>query len=155
MSVWTIDAAKGLGNWTASRLKDFPVSCRGTVSLATGDVDGDGKDEIIAGEGVGVAKVTSQDAASRVMIFKTDGAQVGEFVPFANFAYSLNVAAADLNGDGIAEVIVGSGPDPRTAGKSTPSTVRIFNAAGSISNTMTPYANSHTGVDVTVGEMGL
>jgi hypothetical protein len=155
MSVWTIDTAKGAGNWTASLMNDFKFSCRGAVSLAAGDVDGDGNDEIIAGEGAGVAKASPQDPASRVMIFKTDGTQVGGFVPFADFAYNLNVASADLNGDGIAEVIVGSGPDPRTAGKSRSSTIGIFNAAGSISNTITPYANSHSGVDVTVGEMGL
>jgi sugar lactone lactonase YvrE len=155
MSVWTIDASKGTGSWTASLTNDFKFSSRGNASLSTGDVDGDGKDEIIAGEGAGVVKASSYNAASKVMIFKTDGTQVGGFVPFANFPYGLSVAAADLTGDGIAEVIVGSGVDQRPAGRSDWSKVRIFNASGKLSNTITPYANSQGGVNVTAGEMGL
>jgi hypothetical protein len=64
------------------------------------------------------------------------------------------VAAADLTGDGIAEIIVGSGGEQRKAGKRS-SKVRIYGASGELSKTITPYANSHSGVNVTVGEMGL
>ena len=153
ISLWTIDTSKGAGNWTALFVNDFKLTCRGNVSVSTGDVDGDGKDEIIAGEGAGV--VSPQNAASRVMIFKADGTQIGVFVPFANFPYDLSVAATDLTGDGIAEVIVGSGPALGWSGNSNSSKIGIFNASGKLSNTITPYANSQSGVNVTVGEMGL
>jgi hypothetical protein len=107
-------------------------------------------DEIIAGEAGGVASRLPV-AASRVMIFKADGTPAGGFVPFAAFSNSLSVAAADLTADGIAEVIVGSG----SAARRTSSKIGIFNAAGTLSNSITPYANSQGGVNVTVGEMGL
>jgi len=155
MGVWTINASKGVGNWTASSATEFKFSSRGDVSLSTGDIDGDGKDELIAGDGAGVVKASSQHSASRVMIFKTDGSPAGGFVPFANFPYGLSVAAADLTGDGIAEVLVGSGVDQRSARSGKASTVKIFTATGNLSNTLTPYANSQSGVTVTVGEMGL
>jgi len=156
MGIWTINASAGQGNWIASPAGDFSFSGRGSVSLATGDVDGDGMDEIIAGEGdAGVSKKASSAAASRVMIFKADGTQAGGFVPFANLSSGLSVAAADLTGDGIAEVIVGSGGEQRTATGSKSPKVRIFGASGKLSKTITPYANSQSGVNVTVGEMGL
>lgn len=156
MGIWTINASAGQGNWIASPAGDFTFSGRDGVSLATGDVDGDGMDEIIAGEGAGVSKKASSAAASRVMIFKADGTQAGGFVPFANLSAGLSVAAADLTGDGIAEVIVGSGGEHRTAAGSKSPKVRIFGASGKLSKTITtPYANSQSGVNVTVGEMGL
>jgi hypothetical protein len=89
------------------------------------------------------------------MIFKADGTQAGGFVPFANLSAGLSVAAADLSGDGIAEVIVGSGGEQRTATGSKSPKVRIFGASGKLSKTITLYANSQSGVNVTVGEMGL
>jgi serralysin len=156
MGIWTINTSAGAGNWIASPTNDFTFSSRGSVSLSTGDVDGDGVDEIIAGEGAAVVKAASSNAASKVMIFKTDGTLAGGFAPFANVSSGLSVATADLTGDGIAEVIVGSGADQRSAaGSSKSSKVRIFSAAGKLSNTITPYANSQSGVNVTVGEMGL
>jgi sugar lactone lactonase YvrE len=155
MSVWTISASKGNGNWTASLANDFKFSGRGEVSLSTGDMDGDGKDEIIAADGAGVAKGSSHNSVSRVMIFKTDGAAAGGFVPFANMSSGLTVAADDLTGDGIAEVIVGSGEVQRSLRNSKASKVGIFNAAGKLLKTITPYANSQSGVNVAVGEMGL
>ncbi len=155
MSVWTIDSTKGAGNWTASLLNDFKFIARGEASLSAGDVDGDGTDEIIVGEGPGVVKASSYNSASRVMLFKTDGTSVGGFAPFANFPYGVSVAAADLTGDGIAEVVVGSGEAQRSSKNNKTSKVSIFNAAGKLLKTITPYANSHSGVNVTVGEMGL
>jgi len=155
MGIWTINASAGAGNWIASPANDFKFSGSGTVSLATGDVDGDGMDEIIAGEGAGVSKKASSAAASGVMIFKTDGTLAGGFVPVANLFSGLSVAAADLTGDGIAEIIVGSGGEQRTAAGSKSPKVRIFGASGKLSKTITLHANSQNGVNVTVGEMGL
>ncbi len=155
MSVWTIDASKGVGSWSASLMNDFKILGRGNkVSLSAGDIDGDGRDELIAGDGAGVANASSSNAPSGVMIFKTDGAMAGNFAPAANFPNGMSVAAADLTGDGIAEVIVGSGVDQRTGGRKS-SSVMIFDASGKLLNTITPDASSQSGLNVTVGEMGL
>lgn len=148
MSVWTIDATKGAGSWSASLAKDFKFPDRGSrLSLSAGDIDGDGKDEIVAGEGV--------NASSGVLMFKTDGTPAGNLAPAANFPNGMSVAAADLTGDGIAEVIVGSGVDERAAGGRKSTSVMVFDASGRLLYTITPDANSQSGVNVTVGEMGL
>jgi hypothetical protein len=153
MSVWTIVASQGAGNWSAPLTKDFKFPGRGgKISLSAGDIDGDGRDEIVAGEGV---NASSSNGPSGVLLFKADGTLAGSFAPAANFPNGMSVAAADLTGDGIAEVIVGSGVDERAAGGRKSSNVMIFDASGRLLNTITPDANSQSGVNVTVGEIGL
>ncbi len=85
---------------------------RGTgVSLAAGDVDGDGRDELITVPMKGLAQVR---------VFRFDQA-TNKFVAYAQgFAYSrtilngFSVTSADLNLDGRAEIMVA----PRTRGRS-------------------------------------
>jgi hypothetical protein len=75
----------------------------GGVSVATADVTGDGVDDIITGAGAG--------GSSRVEVF--DGATGGLVQSF--FAYDpsarfgVSVGAADLDGDGKAEILTGAG----------------------------------------------
>ncbi len=78
----------------------------GGVFVGAGDVNGDGRAEIITGAGPG--------GGPRVWVWKVDGTTVTRMVGF--FAYDsmftggVRVAAADLDGDGRAEVITGAGP---------------------------------------------
>jgi hypothetical protein len=78
----------------------------GGISVAAGDVTGDGVAEIITGAGPG--------GGPHVRAFSLAG---GTATPVASFfAYNLaftggiSVAAADLTGDGVAEIIAGPGP---------------------------------------------
>ena len=75
----------------------------GGVSVAAGDVNGDGRADIVTGAGPG--------GGPHVRVF--DGATGAELAGF--FAYDpaftggVLVAAGDVNGDGLAEIITGRG----------------------------------------------
>ena len=90
----------------------FAPSVRG-VFVAAADVNGDGRTDVIA-----VAETAS---GAMVRVFSgVDGKILSQFeVPGAAFASGLTVAAADLTGDGKADVVVGSGSTSR---------VRVYDA---------------------------
>jgi len=80
----------------------FARSFRGGVSVALGDVNGDGRPDLIVGSGPGApAQVTVFSGATRKPLVS--------FGPFASRG-GVSVAAGDVNGDGKADVIVGTGP---------------------------------------------
>jgi hypothetical protein len=80
---------------------------KGGVTVAAGDVNGDGTLDIIAGMGAGnKPRVRIFDAASRTQI----AGPLGSFLAYgANFKGGVFVAAGDVNGDGVADAITGPG----------------------------------------------
>ena len=89
------------------RLSVVPFAGSGGVRVATGDVNGDGTPDLIVGSGPGqVNQVKVYDGAT--------GAVMTQVTPFGTFTGGVFVEAADLNGDGRAELIVtpdqGGGP---------------------------------------------
>src|SRR3970040_1945224 len=92
--VWKISSEGG--TLQASRLLAFGPALAGVVSVATGDVDGDGVAEVITGAG--------QDGNTSVRIWKVNAqGTVSEVASF--FAYDpalsigVYVAAGDIDGD--------------------------------------------------------
>ncbi len=87
------------------RFNAFDPAFRGGVRLAACDIDNDGIDEIVTGQGPG---------GSAVKVFRVAGGTIAEvtgFLPFeAGFAGGVFVACADLDGDHRSEVVVGAGP---------------------------------------------
>ncbi|MEK7115801.1 MAG: putative glycoside hydrolase [Patescibacteria group bacterium] len=96
--VWKTDGTVWGGGWFA-----FDANARGGVQIAVGDLDGDGKDEIIVASGHG--------AIPRVRIFDGRGTLKGDFT-LGNrpLAEGLRVAVSDVNGDGKKEILIGGLP---------------------------------------------
>ena len=96
-------------------LRDFLAyegSFRGGVLVAAGDVDGDGRDDVVTGTGVG--------GGPRVLVFSgADGRTLENFFAYDDsFRGGVLVASGDLDGDGDDDVVTGTGPGggPRVRG---------------------------------------
>ncbi len=84
-------------------IQPFGATFRGGVHVAAGDINGDGRAEIIVGAGAGGgAVVRIFDGRSR--------APLRSFVAFADADVGVRVAAGDTNGDGRDDIVVGAGP---------------------------------------------
>lgn len=133
----------GAGGDTGLTFHAFDPAFRGGVRLATCDLDNDGIDEIVAGQGPG---------GSAVRVFRLSGGSVAEvagFLPFEPaFAGGVTVACTDLDGDARADVVVGAG-----AGRAPDVRVFSVSAAGPIGlASWTAYEPAFTGgVRVTTG----
>lgn len=121
-----------LSDWFSHSKKYF----RGGIDVAIGDVDGDAQNEIIAAPASG--------ASPYVRVLTATGVVKKEFLAFPRkFTGGVNLSAADLDGDGKAEIIVG-------AGRGFTPTVRIFSGEGVFINEWLAYGvGFRGGVDVT------
>lgn len=96
--IWKTDGKVWGGGFFA-----FDPSETGGVSVAVGDVNGDGKDEIIVGSG--------QGAIPRVRVFSGRGMLLSELrLGSQPIPSGLRVAATDVNGDGLADILVSGLP---------------------------------------------
>lgn len=95
VKIWKTDGRVWGGGFFA-----FDASESGGVSLASGDVDGDGKSEIVVGSGRG--------ALPRVRIYDGKGRLEGEFlVSDKPLTGGIEVGISDVDGDGKPEILVG------------------------------------------------
>jgi len=94
----------------------FDSKWRGSFSIATGDVDGNGSKEIIVG--------SASSYNPLVRIFSLKGVLKKEFNAYENSVKTgLRVASCDLNGDGKAEIVT-------VPNKEASPQIRIFNENG-------------------------
>lgn len=131
------------GNFTGFSIFPFHVDYRGGVDVAAGDVDGDGVDEII------VSQASNGQAWVKVYEANAQKTILAEFIAYApNFEGGAHVASGDINGDGLDEIITGSG-------MSSTSHVRSFNGKGEFTGlSLFPFEESYRGgVDVAVGNV--
>ncbi len=116
---------------------------RGGVNVAAGDIDGDGKDEIITGAGF--------SGGPQVRIFSGQAKLKGQFFAYnENFRGGVNVAVADIDGGAARdrdEIITAPG---RTGGPH----IRIFDGSGRVKDQFFAYnENFRGGVNVAAGDI--
>src|SRR5262249_13615059 len=103
----------------------YAPSFTGGVYVAAGDVTGDGVEDIVTGPGPG--------GGPQVGVFTPGGTPVASFYAYdPSFRGGVRVAAADLTGDGVAEVVTGpgSGGGPQVRVDSLPSTTPLASFYG-------------------------
>ena len=103
------------------------------VNLASGDLDGDGEEEIITGTGPG--------AGPQVRVFDKNGnvkMTAGFFAYGENVRTGVKVAAGDVDGDGLDEIITGTG---NGAGPQ----VRYFDGKGNVKGSFFAYDSKFRG----------
>jgi FG-GAP-like repeat len=119
----------------------FGSGYTGPISLAMGDVNHDGVADIAAGEGSG------RPAVVKVLNGKTGGA-IATYNPFPASTRGVSVALADVNGDGRADLVVGSGAGPTAQ-------VKVYNGkTRGLLETLTPFGPGFKGgVTVAAGDL--
>jgi len=82
----------------------YDTAIKAGVDVSAGDVDGDGKDEIAASR--------LKDSLPYIYVFRynTDHTQLASFKAYGDFQIGANVEMADIDSDGLAEVVTGAGP---------------------------------------------
>jgi len=117
----------------------YTTTFRGGVSIAAGDLDGDGKSEIVTGAGPG--------GGPHVRIFRQDGTAIGGFMAFpTTFRGGVNVAVGDIDGNGKGDIIVvpGNGLEPM---------IKIFDAKGNLNTQFLAFEKEYkSGLRVAAGD---
>ncbi len=146
--IFKVDASGGMGNWTVTSAGGIRMDDVISYSsdIAAGDVDSDGEDEIIMSI---ASENTNESQLVRVVALEGDGTVVLDIsVPSI---MGTEVAAGDLDYDGVAEIVVGSGAF--RGGES--SWVRVFSAEGSLESEFMAFGSRVRGVIVSVGAISI
>ena len=101
----------------------------GGVSVAAGDTDGDGNDELFVSQnrgGTGLVNVFSVTNLS---------APIAQFTAFGGFSGEVRLGAADVNGDGRDEVLTSTGSSPGAGGAH----VKAWSVTGAAADTIRSF----------------
>jgi hypothetical protein len=127
----------GSTNAVISQWYAYPVTFRGGVYVAVGDIGNDGSIELITGAGAGGAPVVA-------VWDPNTGALLAQFMAYAqDFAGGVNVSIYDGNGDGVLDLITtpGLGGAPEVKGFDFPALDLLFSF----------YSSAPTNTDNNVG----
>ncbi len=119
------------------------------ADVAAGDIDGDGRHEVLTGPGPGPIY------GPQVRGFEADGTQVPgvNFFAYGTNRYGVRVTAGDVDGDGVDEIVTGAGP-----GEVFGPHVRAFDVSGSLVQSLPginffAYGTLKYGVNVACGDL--
>lgn len=123
-----------------SKFNAYASTFRGGVRVAAGDLEGDGKAEIVTAPGVG--------GGPHIRVFDQKGNVKSQFFAYdSKFRGGISVAVGDIDGDGKAEIITapGAGGGPH---------IRVFAMDGTLKYQFFAYGQTtRTGVNVAVGDI--
>jgi VCBS repeat protein/FG-GAP repeat protein len=137
MELWSQQWVNGVDRGTrVGHFLAFDSSFQGGVSVAAGDVNGDGRAELVAGTGKGTP--------AEVRVFDGDGRLRYRFAPFGSYDGGISVGAGDVDADGIAEVVVGT--------LESPARIRVFHGDRQQGPTILPFAAGAAGVQVAIAD---
>ncbi len=113
---------------------------RNGVAVAAGDLDGDGRAEIVTSSNPG--------SPPRVRVWRADGTPLASFDAYApSFRGGVQAAVGDLDGDGHAEIVVAPGPGGGPH-------VRVFSGSGQLLGQFFAYNElARTGVAVAATDL--
>ncbi len=158
IKVFKIDTSKGASLWgIGEKILDLKVSFveeKGKkrikikdgygAKVAAGDLDGDGKAEIILGPGPDPKK-----DGHIIIIYPLEN-KTESFRIYPENRFGVNIASGDLDGDGQAEIITGPGFNPHHTG-----VIKIFKADGTLIREFQPYSrDAKFGLSITTGQVG-
>jgi hypothetical protein len=112
--LYNLAGASPVKMWT----KSDPTGFKGGLFVATGDVNGNGLDDIVTSYG--------PNGSGRIRVYNHGGTQLNTFLPFAtseNQKAAVQVTLRDIDGDGRAELFAVQGQDGKSGYK-----VKKFNA---------------------------
>jgi hypothetical protein len=144
VKVWKVNTSGLQWSIIDTGIHFVAFSGRYGANVTTGDLNGDGIDEIIVGSGP-----NPMGGPNMISAFNGDGTDFGLKITDSSKGYGLNVASADLDSDGIAEIIAGLGPLPRN-----PATVKIYKSDGTLMKTFTAFDGAWYGAVVSAGDLG-
>jgi len=112
---------------------------KGGVNVALGDINGDGKDEVVTVPGKG--------GGPHVRIFDQSGKLLGQFFAFDTWTRNgLFVSVGDVNNDGTDEIVL----TQETGGTGQ---VRVFNQKGYLLSSLYPFGRTSVPMHVAIGNL--
>lgn len=144
--IWKVDTSGGLGHWSVidTGIGFTAFSGRYGAHVTTGDLNGDGTDEVIVSSGP-----DPRGGLNIIKAFNGDGTEFGLEVFDNSIGYGLSVAAGDLDSDAFAEIVVGLG-----SAFMNPSMVKIYRTDGSFAGMFEAFSGARYGTVVSVGDLG-
>ena len=144
--VWKIDTSGGPGHWSVldTGVRFVAFSGQYGANVTTGDLNGDGKREIIVAGGP-----DPLGGSNIIKAFNGDGTDFGLKITDSSAAYGLSIASADLDNDGVAEIVAGLGPS-----RDNPATVKVYKSDGALIGAFDAFDGKHYGVVVSAGDLG-